>query len=182
MCNELNLYNHSGDIDMQKIDLIVSELKTIMQSSDISQTAVISLLEGKCARNTILSFFKGDADCKLSTLLMIIDACGVELRLETERSRQAILSGDIAEYRAEAEQLRSELASTTADRDFYKNRYEELIDKNTALTKIVEKQQTQIEKYMERMEHAEEALYSSNADARRKDERIVELSKALGKW
>lgn len=182
MCNELIFDENASEVDMQKIDTIVNELKTIMQSNDISQNFIISALEGKCARNTILSFYKGDADCKLSTLLMILDACGVDLRFETERSREAILGGDISEYRQEAETLRSELVSTTADRDFYKSRYEELIGKNTALTKIVEKQQTQIEKYMERMEHAEEALYSSNADARRKDERIVELSKALGKW
>ena len=182
MCNESNLYNHSGDIDMQKIDFIVSELKTIMQSSDISQNSIISALDGKCARNTILSFFKGDADCKLSTLLMILDACGVDLRFETERSREAIIAQDISDYRKEADILRSELDSAAADRDFYKSRYEELINKNTALTGIVEKQQTQIEKYMERMEHAEEALYSSNADARRKDAKIVELLKALEKW
>lgn len=182
MCNRLNLNNYLGDIDMQKIDSVVNELKTIMQSSDISQSSIINALDGKCARNTILSFFKGDADCKLSTLLMILDACGVEMRLETERSRQAILSGDIAEYRAEAEQLRTELADVESNRDFYKTHYEELIDKNTALTGIVEKQQGQIERYMARMEHAEEALYSSNADSRRKDEKIVELLKALGKW
>lgn len=182
MCNELIFNENASEVDMQKIDTIVNELKTIMQSNDISQNFIISALEGKCARNTILSFYKGDADCKLSTLLMILDACGVDLRFETERSREAILGGDISEYRQETETLRSELDSTLTDRDFYKSRYEELIDKNTALTKIVEKQQTQIEKYMERMEHAEEALYKSNADSRRKDERIVELSKALGKW
>ena len=167
---------------MQRIDFIISELKTIMQDSDISQTSIVSLLDGKCARNTILSFFKGDADYRLSTLLMILDACGVDLRLETERSKQAILSGDISEYRVEAEKMRTDLDEATSNRDFYKSRYEELIDKNTSLTKTIEKQQAQIEKYMERMEHAEEALYSSNADSRRKDEKIVELLKALGKW
>ena len=171
-----------SETDMQKIDALVNELKTIMQDSSISQTSIVSLLDGKCARNTILSFFKGDADCRLSTLLMILDACGVELRLETERSKQAILSGDISEYRVEAENMRSELADVTSNRDFYKGCYEELIDKNTSLTNTVEKQQAQIEKYMMRMEHAEEALYSSNADARRKDEKIVELLKALGRW
>ena len=182
MCSESTNVIKWSDLDMQKIDFIVSELKNIMQSSDISQTAVVNLLDGKCARNTILSFFKGDADCKLSTLLMILDACGVELRLETERSRQAILSGDIAEYRAEAEQLRSDLIAEKSNSDFYKSRYEELIDKNTSLTNAIEKQQEQIERYMIRMEHAEEALYSSNADSRRKDEKIVELLKAAGKW
>ena len=173
---------HFSEVDMQKIDFIVSELKTIMQDTDITQTSIVSLLEGKCARNTILSFFKGDADCRLSTFLMIIDACGVDLRMETERSKQAILSGDISDYRVEAEQIRSDLTSAIADRDFYRTRYEELIEKNTALTNTVEKQQLTIETYMRRMEHAEEALYSSNADSRRKDEKIVELLKALGKW
>lgn len=182
MCNRTDSEFNLSEVTMQKIDSIVNELKNIMQSNDISQNFIINALDGKCARNTILSFFKGDADCKLSTLLMIIDACGVELRLETERSRQAILNRDIAEYRDEAEKLRSEVEEIGKDRDFYKARYEELIDKNTALTGIVEKQQGQIERYMSRMEHAEEALYSSNADARRKDERIVELSKQLGKW
>lgn len=175
MLNELTKNIILSEADMQQIEKIVNELKTIMQSSDISQTRIVNALDGKCARNTILSFFKGDADCKLSTLLMILDACGVELRMETERSRQAILSGDIAEYRAEVERVRSDLSSVQADRDFYKTRYEELVDKNTALTNTVEKQQGQIEKYMQRMERAEDAIY-------RKDARIVELSKLCGKW
>ena len=182
MCNELKSDYYLREVDMQKIDTIVNELKTIMLSSDISQTAVVNLLDGKCARNTILSFYKGDADCKLSTLLMILDACGVELRFETERSKQAIIAQDISDYRDEAEKLRTEVEEIGKDRDFYKVRYEELIDKNTVLTGIVEKQQGQIERYMSRMEHAEEALYSSNADVRRKDAKIVELMKALEKW
>lgn len=169
-------------VSMQKINTIVNELKSIMQDNSISQNAVVSLLDGKCSRSTILSFFKGDADCRLSTLLMIMEVCGTELRLETERSKQAILSGDIAEYRSEAETLRTENAELIANRDFYKSRYEELIDKNTALTDTVSKQQTQIEKYMQRMEHAEEALYGAVADSRRKDEKIVQLMKDLGKW
>lgn len=182
MCNILNAKNNYSEVDMQKIDFIVSELKSIMQTTDISQTHVVNLLEGKCARNTILSFFKGDADCRLSTLLMILDACGVELRLETERSKQALLSEDISSYRVEADKLRLELEEAINTRDYYKSRYEELIDKNTSLTNTIAKQQGQIEKYMERMEHAEEALYRSNADSRRKDEKIVELLKEAGKW
>lgn len=182
MCSITDYENHFGETDMQKIDSIVNELKNIMQDTDITQTALVSLLDGKCARNTILSLFKSDADCRLSTFLMILDACGVDLRLETERSKQAILSGDISDYRVEAEQMRSDLTAAIEDRDFYKTRYEELIDKNTALTNTVEKQQTTIETYMRRMEHAEEALYSSNADVRRKDAKIVELLTELGKW
>ena len=181
------MYDKSTDefiisgVSMQKINTIVSELKEIMQDNSISQNAVVSLLDGKCARSTILSFFKGDADCRLSTLLMIMDVCGAELRIETEKSREAILSGDIASYRAEADQLRNDAAKAEEDRDFYKSRYEELIDKNTSMTKIIEKQQGQIEKYMERMENAENALYSANTDIRRKDSMIVDLLKELGR-
>lgn len=182
MCCQFTAEKNFSEVDMQKINSITDELKMIMRENDISQTSVVNLLEGKCARNTVLSFFKGDADCKLSTLLMILDSCGVELRLETERSRQAILNRDIAEYREEAEKLHSELSDVKDNRDFYKERYEELIDKNTVLTKTIDKQQTQIEKYMERMEKAEEALYSANEDARRKDKKIVELMEKLGKW
>ncbi len=164
---------------MQKIDNIISELKMIMQNNDITQAKIVNILDGKCARNTILTFFKGDkageADPRLSTLLMILDACGVELRLETERSREAIMSGDIAAYRTEAEQIRTELEAVREDKNFYKVRYEELIDKNTALTRTVEKQQGQIDKYIDRMAKAEDAIY-------RKDARIVELSKLCGKW
>ena len=167
---------------MQKINTIVSELKTIMQDSNISQNSVVSLLDGKCARSTILSFFKGDADCRLSTLLMIMEVCGAELRIETERSRQAILSGDIAEYRAETEKLRSILEEVTEDRNSLNIRYSELIDKNTSLIETISKQQAQIERYMQRMEHAEEAMYSAVNDSRRKDAKIVELLTALGKW
>lgn len=180
MSNIMNYENNFGESTMQKIDFIVNELKAIMQSTDISQNAVINLLNGKCAKNTIISFFKGDADCKLSTLLMILDACGVDMRFETERSRQAILSGDIAEYREEAERLRAEIESTIKDKSFYKERYEELIDKNTSLTETVSKQQAQIERYMQRMEHAEEAMYSAVDDSRRKDAKIVELLTQLG--
>ena len=111
-----------------------------------------------------------------------MDVCGAELRIETEKSREAILSGDIASYRAEADQLRSDAAKAEEDRDFYKSRYEELIEKNTILTKSIEKQQKQIEKYMERMENAENALYSANADIRRKDAKIVNLLEKMGKW
>lgn len=168
---------------MQKIESIISELKTIMQSGGITQTKIISLLDGRCSRNTVITFLnKDEADPKLSTLLMILDACGVELRLDTERSREAMISGDIAAYRTEAEALRSEVDATKKDLDFFKGRYEELIDKNTALTKTVEKQQAQIEKYMQRMENADNALYAAQDDVRRKDARIVELSKKLKMW
>lgn len=182
MSNISKLESILSEVNMQKIDIIISELKTIMQENDITQTHVVSLLDGKCARNTILSFFKGDADCRLSTLLMILDACGVELRMETERSKQALLSSDISSYRVEFDKMRLELEEAINNRDFFKSRYEELIDKNTSLTNTIEKQQGQIEKYMERMEHAEEALYRSNADSRRKDEKIVELLKEAGRW
>ena len=172
-----------SDIQMQKIESIVAELKTIMQNNGITQTRIVTTLDGWCSRNTIINFLnKDDADPKLSTLLMILDACGVELRLDTERSKEAIMSGDIASYRTEAEALRSELDAVKKDLDFFKSRYEELIDKNTALTKTVEKQQAQIEKYMQRMENADNALYAAQDDVRRKDARIVELSKKLDMW
>ena len=174
----------SGSV-MQRIDGLINELKTIMADNGISQTRIVSALDGKCSRNTVLNVFKGDredADPKLSTLLMILDACRVELRLETERSREAIMSGDIASYRADVENIRAELEKTEKERDFFKSRYEELADKNTSMTSTIEKQQAQIETYMARMQRAEEALYSTQDDIRRKDARIVELSKQLGKW
>ena len=172
-----------SDTTMQRIDTIISELRTIMQSNDISQTWLVNALKDKCSRNTILTFLnKDDADPKLSTFLMILDACGVDLRLDTERSKEAIMSGDIASYREEAETLRTDLAETKNRLDFFKSRYEELIDKNTALTLTVEKQQSHIEKYMQRMENAENALFAAQEDVRRKDARIVELSKKLDMW
>lgn len=164
-----------GGKTMKRIETLVSELKMIMQDGGISQGAVVNALDGKAARNTILTFFRGDADCKVSTLLMILDACGVDLRLETERSRQAILAGDIEAYRTETESLRAGKKKLEADVEFYKSRYEELIDKNTTLTNTLEKQQAQIDRYISRMERAEDAIY-------RKDARIVELSKLCGKW
>ena len=170
---------------MQKIDSIIAELKMIMQNNDITQTKIVNILDGKCARNTILTFFKGDhgeTDPRLSTLLMILDACGVQLRLETERSREAILSGDIAAYRAEVEQMRSELEEIKKSRDFLQERYTELIEKNTTLTNAVEKQQGQIERYMLRMEKAENALYDANDNIKRKDAKIVELLEKYGSW
>ena len=171
-----------GDSTMQQINAIVSQLKTIMQDSSISLNHVVSLLEDKCSRNTILPFMKGDSDCKLSTLLMILDALGADLRIETERSREAIISGDIASYRTETEQLRAKLAEVEKDKEFFKTRYDELIEKNTQLTNTVAKMQGTIDRYMQRMENAENALYTAMDNIRRKDERIVELSKACGKW
>ncbi len=170
---------------MQRIDNIINELKMIMQNNGISQSAIVTLLDGKCARNTILNVFKGDkndSDPRLSTFLMILDACGVELRLDTERSKEAILSGDIAEYRAEVERIRAELEAAKSRRDYLQERYDELIDKNTTLTNSVGKQQAQIEKYMERMEKAENALYAANENIARKDAKIVELLSKIGKW
>ena len=178
-------YWSETEVVMQRIDNIINELKMIMQNNGISQSAIVTLLDGKCARNTILNVFKGDkndSDPRLSTFLMILDACGVELRLDTERSKEAILSGDIAEYRAEVERIRAELEAANSRRDYLQERYDELIDKNTTLTTSVGKQQAQIEKYMERMEKAENALYAANEDARRKDAKISELLSKGGKW
>ena len=181
MYNETQHEYQQSEVPMQRIDSIVSELKSIMDSNGISQNFIINTLDGKCSKNTISTFFKGDKDCKLTTLLLILESCNIDMRFETEKSREAILSGDIAEYRKEAEQLRSDAAKAEEDRDFYKTRYEELIDKNTSMTKIIEKQQGQIEKYMERMENAENALYSANTDIRRKDSMIVDLLKESGR-
>ena len=164
----------NGD-NMQQIRDIVSQLRAIMQDNNISQNALVNALDGKCAKNTILTFCKGDADCKLSTLLMVLDACGVELRLDTERSREAIMAGDIAAYRTETERLRAEVEKRTADKDALQARYDELIDKNTKLTSTIEKQQGQIDRYMTRMEKAENEIYSALSDIRRKDAKIVEL-------
>lgn len=168
--------------DMQQIEKIVSELKTIMQDADISQNKIINALEDKCSRNTILTFFKGDSDCKLSTFLMILQACGADLRIDTERSREAIMSGDIASYRTEIEQLRLDLQKVEADREYINNRYTELIEKNTKLTSTVEKQQNIIDRYMQRMEKSENAIYDALENIRRKDARIVELSRECNKW
>ena len=166
---------------VQQINGIVRQLKDIMEDKGISQTHLVNVLDGKVARSTVLRVFK-DSDCTLGTLLMILDACGIELRLDTERSKEAIMAGDIAEYRKENEEMRGKLAEAEENRKFFKERYEELIEKNTTLTKTnadqqknIDKMQTQIEKYMERMERAENALYASNDDVRRKDAKIVEL-------
>ena len=182
MCNSISEIISLGCDEMQQINSIVNELKAIMQDNDISQNKIINVLGDKCSRNTILSFFKGDSDCKLSTLLMIMEACGADLRIETERSREAIIAGDIASYRSENEQLRSEIETVRKDKDFIQERYTELIEKNTTLTNAVEKMQGTIDRYMTRMENAENALYTAMDNIRRKDERIVELSKICDKW
>lgn len=195
--------DYIGDIDMQQIGSIVDELKTIMNDSSISQTHIVNALDNKCSKNTILTFFKGDSDCKLSTLLMILDACGANLRIDTERSKESILAGDIASYRTDAENLRSELEHTEAEKKYFQDRFDELVNKNTSLAETIDKQQETIDKqqetidkqqaaigkqqaiidkYMLRMEEAEKALYAVNADCRRKDARIVELSKECNKW
>lgn len=182
MINKLDNYCQQSEVFMQRIDTIVSQLKSIMDSSGISQNFIISALDGKCSRNTILSFFKGDSDCKLTTLLMVLEACNTQLRFDTEMSKEAILSGDISEYRAIADNLRDELTKTAESLNFYQTRYQELIDKNTSLTNTIEKQQELINRYIVRMENAENALYSANADIRRKDAKIVDLMKKYGQW
>lgn len=167
---------------MQQIDNLVNEMKTIMQSADISTNQLVKMLEDKCSKNTILTFMKGDSDCKLSTFLLILDAIRAEIRLDTERSKEAIIAGDIASYRNEAEQLRTKIEKMEIDRDYFKEKYEELAEKNRQLTETTTKQQNTIEKYMERMEKHETALYSALENIKRKDERIVELSKLCDKW
>ena len=189
MSNKLYTPVYFIGADMKQINDIVKEIKGIMQFAGISVNSIVTSLNGKCSRQTILNFFGGDADCKLSTLLMILRAVGADIRIDTDMSKEAIISDDIAAYRAEVEQLRAALEQSNTEsgelrkaRDFLQTRYEELIDKNTALTKAVEKQQTQIEKYMERMERAENALYAANEDARRKDAKISELLSKGGQW
>lgn len=169
-----NLQSLNGEI-MKQIESIVNQIRTIMKSNGISQNFIINATDGKCSRATIINFLSGQMDCKMSTLLIILEVIGAQLRIETEMSKEALLAGDISAYREKTERLRMELAAVTESRDFFKSRYEELIDKNTALTATVEKQQNQIERYMARMERAEDAIY-------RKDSRIVELSKLCGKW
>lgn len=175
MNNETEEVKTSSEIEMQDVRKIISQLIAIMQDSGITQTSLVTILDGKCARNTILNLLKGSEDCKLSTLLMILDACGVELRLDTERSREAIMAGDIAAYRTETERLRAEVDTLTSEKDALQYRYDELIDKNTKLTSTIEKQQGQIDRYMSRMEKAENEIYSALSDIRRKDAKIVEL-------
>ena len=188
MEEELNQLSQYEGSSMQQINSIVGQLRAIMQDGGISQTHIINVLDGKVARNTVLSFFK-DADCKLSTLLMILDACGVDLRLETELSRAAIMNDDISAYRQKADEASNKLKEEQDKCSYIQQRNKELTDKNASLTRTVSDQQTQIdkmqsqidkmqsqiEKYMERMEKAENALYLSNADCRRKDAKIVEL-------
>lgn len=182
MCNEMTDYIILGGLNVQQIDSIVKELKTIMQDNDISQNHLVNALDGKCARNTILKFLQGDADCKLSTLLMILDACGANLRIDTERSRESILSGDIASYRTEIEKLRSDLEHTEAERKYFQDRFDELVDKNTFLAQTIDKQQATIDRYMLRTEKHENALFDALENIKRKDARIVELMKEADRW
>lgn len=171
-----------GEYQMQQIYNIVNELKTIMQDGSISVTSIISALEDKCSRNTILTFFKGDSDCKLSTLLMILDACGADLRIDTDRSRESILAGDIASYRTEIENLRSELEHTKEEKNYFQGRFDELVEKNTLLAQTIDKQQATIDRYMMRTERHETALFDALENIKRKDARIVELQKECNKW
>lgn len=182
MCSLTSDKKSIGETEMQRIDGIVNELKTIMQDGSISVTSIVNALGEKCSRNTILTFFKGDSDCKLSTLLMILDACNADLRIDTERSRESILSGDIASYRNDIEQLRKQLDALSEEKDYLSTRYDEVIAKNAQLTTTVEKQQATIERYMSRMEKSENAIYDALENIRRKDARIVELSRECNKW
>ncbi len=163
------------EVDMQELNDVVAQIRTIMQTSGYSQNALINALDGKVARNTIMAFLKGEADCKVSTLLLMLDAIRADLRIDTEMSKEALMSGDISEYRTQTERYREQLEDAIKSRDFLQTRYEELIDKNTALTRTIEKQQEQIDRYIERMDRAEQNI-------ERKDKRIVELSQRLGLW
>lgn len=182
MSDKLNHIVYFTGAEMKKIDNIVRQIRTIMETNSISQNFIVAAADGKCSRSTILNFLKGDGDCKMSTFLLILDIIGAELRIDTEMSKEAILSGDIAEYRTQAEQNREKILEFEKENELLQDRYNELIEKNTVLTQTVGKQQTQIEKYMERMEKAENALYEANSNIKRKDERIVELSQRLNIW
>lgn len=169
-----NLQNLNGD-DMQEIKNLTQQISTIMKDNGISQTFIVNALDGKCSRMTILNLFKGDGDFKVSTLLMVLDVIGAELRLETEKSREAIMAGDIAVYRVENEQLRTELDKERSANAVLTSRVDDLQASNARLTATVESQQQTINRYIERMDRAEQRLDS-------KDERIEELSRRLGIW
>lgn len=180
--NQTDNFDTIGDGNMQDIQNLVSQIKAIMADSGVSQTALVNLLDGKCSRATILSILREDSDFRVSTLLLLLDVLGVDFHLQTEKSRQAILAGDIAAYRTETEQIRADLESVTSRRDYLQERYDELLDKNTSLINTVSKQQSQIDRFMERMEKAENALYAANEDARRKDAKISELLSKGVQW
>ena len=169
-----NLQNLNGD-DMQEIKNLVQQISTIMKDNGISQTSIVNALDGKCSRMTILNLFKGDGDFKVSTLLMVLDVIGADLHLETEKSREAIMAGDIASYRAETEQLRVKVAEQQAAAENAAQRITELQEKNGTLTGIVDSQQRVINRYIERMDLAEQ-------DLRRKDKKIDDLCKKLNLW
>lgn len=175
MCNKLThpVY-FIGEI-MKQIDNLIQQIKTIMQVNGISQRFVIASAEGRCSRSTILNFFKGDGDCKMSTFLLVLEIIGAKLHIETEMSKEALMAGDISEYRAKIDLLSEQLSEVSSARDTLQIRYNELIDKNTALTRTLEKQQEQIDRYIERMDRAEQNI-------ERKDKRIVELSQRLNIW
>ena len=168
------LQNLNGD-NMQEIKNIVDQINMIMRDGNISQNSVVNALEGKCARATVLNIFKGEGDFKLSSLLMVLEVIGVDLRLETEKSREAIMAGDIAAYRVDNEKLRSDLEKERSANAVLNARVNDLQASNVRLTGTVESQQQTINRYIERMDRAEQRLDS-------KDERIVELSRRLGIW
>lgn len=47
MCNEMIQDYSLTEVDMQKIDSIINELKTIMQLTGITQTSIVNALDGK---------------------------------------------------------------------------------------------------------------------------------------
>lgn len=160
---------------MQEIKNLVQQISTIMKDNGISQTSIVNALDGKCSRMTILNLFKGDGDFKVSTLLMVLDVIGADLHLETEKSRAAIMAGDIADYRAETEQLRVKVAEQQAAAENAAQRITELQEKNGKLTDTVESQQRVINRYIERMDLAEQ-------DLRRKDKKIDDLCIKFNIW
>lgn len=164
-----------SEVNMQDINNVVAQIKTIMQASGYSQNALINALDGKVARNTISAFLRGEADCKVSTLLLMLDALRADLRIDTEMSKEAIASGDISGYRIEAQALRDEIADAGEKLRAANERIADLQSKNEKLTNTIESQQHTINRYIERMDRAEQ-----NID--RKDQRIVELSQRLGLW
>lgn len=169
-----DLQNLNGGT-MQEIKDIITQINMIMHDGGISQTSVVNALDNKCSRVTILNLLKGDGDFKMSTLMMVLDVIGVTLRLETEKSREAIMAGDIAVYRTETEHLRTDLESVCSERDAALSRVVELQEQVKKLTGIADSQQHVINRYIERID-----AYEQRND--RKDDRIEALEKRLGIW
>lgn len=155
---------------------LLSQLVAIKEQSGISVSQILLRTNNKYSKTTVVNFFQNKtANPNMETFVDLANACGADVILQTESSKRAEIRGDVEDIRLEYAEKLEELDRAKAEIKRLRDLHDEQLKQNSELSSAVKKQQDTIDRFISRMEKAEDAMY-------RKDARIVELSKACGMW